>query len=192
MSPDELNIVFETKKIDSSVREMQVVPLTVDVVPDISVVIPPDELNVLVETKEIKLDVDSKPSDILLTLKSLPDVIVLPTSGLTGPPGPQGEQGIPGRDGPIGPSGPTGADSTVPGPIGPEGPPGPSGAETTYIFTQVTASVTWNIVHNLGRYPSVTVVDTGNSEIIPNVFYVSADELTLSFGAATSGKAYLN
>lgn len=189
MSPDELNIVFETKKIDSSVDKTQVVPLTVDVVSDISVVIPPDELNVLVETKEIKFDVDSKPSNIYLTLKSLPDIIVLPTSGLTGPSGPQGEQGIPGRAGPIGPSGPTGADSTVPGPPGPMGPPGP---ETTYIFTQVSASATWNIVHDLDRYPSVTVVDTGGSEIIPNVLYISADELTLSFGAATSGKAYLN
>jgi len=72
---------------------------------------------------------------------------------------------------------------------GPPGTPGPGG---TYIFTQGTPSTTWTIAHNLNAYPSVTVVDTGGSEIIPTVVYTDANHLTLTFGAATTGKAYLN
>ena len=64
--------------------------------------------------------------------------------------------------------------------------------ETTYVFTQVVAAMTWNILHNLNRYPSVTVVDSGGSEIIPTLIYIDSNSVTLSFGAATSGKAYLN
>jgi len=36
------------------------------------------------------------------------------------------------------------------------------------------------------------VVDTGGTVIIPNVHYDSANQVTIMFGAATSGKAYLN
>lgn len=62
----------------------------------------------------------------------------------------------------------------------------------TYIFTQTSPSTTWSIVHNLGRNPSVTVIDSGGTEIITDVQYVDANNLQITFGAPTSGKAYLN
>ena len=61
-----------------------------------------------------------------------------------------------------------------------------------YIHTQTAPATTWTIQHNLGRYPSVTVVDSGNSEVIPNITYVDQNTVTATFGSATSGKAYVN
>ena len=69
---------------------------------------------------------------------------------------------------------------------------GPGSGDLTYVFTQFGLASTWNINHNLGKHPAVEVVDTGDNVIIPDVHYVDVNNLTLTFGAATSGKAYLN
>jgi hypothetical protein len=69
---------------------------------------------------------------------------------------------------------------------------GGGGGATTYTFTQGTPAATWNVAHSLGRFPSVTVVDTGGTVVIPNVTYVDANNVTVVFGSATTGKAYLN
>jgi hypothetical protein len=66
----------------------------------------------------------------------------------------------------------------------------PAGA--TYVHTQGPLSASWVIPHNLGWRPAVTVVDTGDTVVIPDVHYDSNNQVTLTFGAATSGKAYLN
>lgn len=80
----------------------------------------------------------------------------------------------------------------VVGPPGPQGPAGPAGASVSYVHNQIPLSDTWPVEHNLNKYPSVTVVDTGDTEIIPNLHYDGPDKVTLTFGAPTSGKAYLN
>ena len=126
-----------------------------------------DEIKVLVETKEVEIKIGDKSPDVKLTVESSPDVIVLPGTGAPGPPGPEG----------------------APGPPGPEG---PMGIEQTYIFTQTVGSVLWDIVHNLNRFPSITVVDSGGSEIIPTVIYIGSNQVQLHFSYETSGKAYLN
>tara|TARA_R110001592_G_scaffold71282_3_gene217993 strand:+ start:107 stop:361 length:255 start_codon:yes stop_codon:yes gene_type:complete len=69
--------------------------------------------------------------------------------------------------------------------------------DITYIYTQNGASNTWEITHDLGRFPSVTVVDSGDSVVTGNVVYNSANKITITFFAkgnavAFSGKAYLN
>ena len=68
---------------------------------------------------------------------------------------------------------------------------GGGGGATTYIHTQVTPLTTWTVVHSLGRFPIVTVVDSGNSELLADLQYVDVNSLTLTFGASTSGKAYV-
>jgi hypothetical protein len=73
---------------------------------------------------------------------------------------------------------------------GGRGPAGPAGAG--YVHTQEAAAATWTITHNLGRHPSVTVVDSGGSVVIGDVAYVTANQVTVSFSAAFSGTAYLN
>jgi hypothetical protein len=134
-------------------------------------------------------------------------------STVPGPPGPTGPQG------PTGPTGPQGPASTVPGPPGPAGPEGsvdvyeqpntptepveigalwidtdalPPGTAPTFIFVQSSPSTTWVIVHNLNKWPSATIVDSGNSVIIPSIQYDSVNQITATFGSPTSGKAYLN
>jgi hypothetical protein len=69
--------------------------------------------------------------------------------------------------------------------------PGSAGM-AEFIFTQGSPSASWVIIHNLNRHPVITVVDTGDSIIIPNVRYDSMNQITATFGSATSGKAYLN
>jgi hypothetical protein len=69
---------------------------------------------------------------------------------------------------------------------------GGGGGDLNFIHSQVAPAASWAITHNLGKFPSVSVVDSGQSLIIPDVLYVDNNRVTLSFGASTSGKAYLN
>lgn len=64
--------------------------------------------------------------------------------------------------------------------------------ESTYIYHQSVASDIWYIVHNLDKYPSVTVVDSAGSVVIGDVQYITRDEIILTFAGAFSGTAYLN
>jgi hypothetical protein len=89
------------------------------------------------------------------------------------------------------PGGSGGGTAGPPGPTGPAGPAGP--ASTTFVYTQVALASTWMITHNSTKIrPSVTVVDSGDNEILANVQYISDTQIAVSFSAATSGKAYLN
>jgi len=62
----------------------------------------------------------------------------------------------------------------------------------TFIFTQNLPSTTWNIQHNLGKFPSITVIDTGNTVVTGEYNYTSNTNVILTFSAAFAGKAYLN
>jgi hypothetical protein len=62
----------------------------------------------------------------------------------------------------------------------------------TYTHNQMQASSVWDIVHNMGKMPSVTVVDSGDNMVFGEVQYISMNELVVSFSSAFSGKAYLN
>jgi hypothetical protein len=72
-------------------------------------------------------------------------------------------------------------------------PPDPgTGDDKNFVHTQGSPSATWNITHNLGKYPAVDVVDTGGSAVIPTVVYIDVNNVQLVFGSATSGKAFMN
>lgn len=64
--------------------------------------------------------------------------------------------------------------------------------KNNYVHEQATSSTTWVINHNLGKYPSITVIDSGGSEVKGEVEYVDTNNVTLTFSAAFSGKAFLN
>lgn len=82
---------------------------------------------------------------------------------------------------------------SAPGPQGPAGPQGPVGASfATYTHSQVSASSTWTIVHNLNCRPSVTIVDSGGRIQIGEIVYDSNNQVTVTFAAAFGGFAYLN
>lgn len=65
-------------------------------------------------------------------------------------------------------------------------------AVNSYVHDQAVASSTWVINHNLGRYPSVTVVDSAGTQFIVQVEYNSKNQLTVYMNGSTTGKAYLN
>ncbi len=58
-------------------------------------------------------------------------------------------------------------------------------------FSQQQASSTWVISHTLGGKPSVTIVDSADTHVVGDVTYNSTTQITVSFSAAFSGKAYL-
>ena len=109
----------------------------------------------------------------------VPLVLEIPSRGLQGVPGPEGDPG---------------ADSTVPGPQGPAGAPG--SAPQAYIHDQSSASATWTVVHNLGYYPNVTVVDSAGTKVVGSIDYTGLNTLEIRFttsgGVPTpfGGKAY--
>lgn len=80
--------------------------------------------------------------------------------------------------------------------VGPQGIPGPQGeaadASFQYIHDQIAASTTWVIVHNLNGFPNVSVVDSAGTNVEGEIHYDSANQLTVSFTVAFSGKAYLS
>jgi hypothetical protein len=66
------------------------------------------------------------------------------------------------------------------------------GEKRTYIHDQGMPSDVWTINHTLGKYPSVSVVDSANSIVTGEVTYLSKYKITVTFTSGFSGKAYLN
>lgn len=64
--------------------------------------------------------------------------------------------------------------------------------DASYEHIQAIAADTWVVNHNLNKFPSVTIVDSANDEVEGNVNHVSKTQLTITFSAAFSGKAFLN
>lgn len=62
----------------------------------------------------------------------------------------------------------------------------------TFTYEQASASDSWLIVHNLGRKPSVVVVDSADNVFYPAVQYIDLNTVLVTMNGATTGKAYLN
>ena len=65
--------------------------------------------------------------------------------------------------------------------------------DKTFVFNQRTPSNKWVIVHDLDKYPSTTIVDSGNNNVYGGeVHYTDRNNLEIKFSSAFSGIAYLN
>ena len=64
--------------------------------------------------------------------------------------------------------------------------------DLSFTYVQGVASTTWNIEHNLGKFPSITVIDTANTVVTGEYTYDDINNVTLTFSAGFAGKAYLN
>ena len=62
----------------------------------------------------------------------------------------------------------------------------------TFVFEQGAPATTWNIQHNLGKFPSVSVINNNNVIINGEVTYIDNNNVQLNFSAGFTGKAYLN
>lgn len=62
----------------------------------------------------------------------------------------------------------------------------------TYTHNQSSASDTWTIAHGLGFYPAVTIFDSANNEVEGAIIHDDLNNITVTFSAEISGKAYLS
>lgn len=68
----------------------------------------------------------------------------------------------------------------------------PQATQHTGVYTFGSPVTSWPINHNLGRYPSTTVVDTAEEVLIADIEYVDSNNILVTFGSPTAGTAYLN
>jgi hypothetical protein len=68
------------------------------------------------------------------------------------------------------------------------------GVETdkNFVFNQPVAASTWNITHNLNKFPSATMVLSTGQKGYGDIVYIDENNLTITFASAESGKAYMN
>ena len=66
------------------------------------------------------------------------------------------------------------------------------GSDSNYVHTQMIPSSEWDIIHNLGKKPSVTVVDSAENTVFGEIRYIDENEVKIIFQSEFSGKAYLN
>lgn len=50
----------------------------------------------------------------------------------------------------------------------------------------------WVVAHNLGKHPSVTVVDSAQEVVVGEIRYIDENTVELKFVGSFSGKAYFN
>lgn len=65
-------------------------------------------------------------------------------------------------------------------------------SDKTYVHDQAAASSSWTVVHNLDKFPSITVVDTAGTVVIGSLVYVDTNTVVITFNSAFSGKVYCN
>ena len=63
---------------------------------------------------------------------------------------------------------------------------------STFTHNQLSPEKEWNEVHNLNKFPSVNIVDSGGSVVLGDIQYVDKNQIKISFTTNFSGKAYLN
>jgi hypothetical protein len=66
-----------------------------------------------------------------------------------------------------------------------------SGGLVAYVYSQPTPETTWTINHNLGRYPSVELFNTGMQEIDAEIAHPSINQTVVTLNPATAGLARL-
>lgn len=62
----------------------------------------------------------------------------------------------------------------------------------TFVFEQGIASDTWEIQHNLNKYPSVECVDSAGTIFTARVDYIDKNNCIVYINGSTKGTAYLN
>lgn len=66
------------------------------------------------------------------------------------------------------------------------------GGDLTYYFIENTPTTVWNVTHNLGKFPSVTILDSNDIEVEALVSHIDNNSLIINFNAAFAGKAAIN
>ena len=64
--------------------------------------------------------------------------------------------------------------------------------DKTFVYEQNLPSSVWNVKHDLGKFPAVSVVDSAGTEVVGAIDYIDENNVTLTFVGAFSGKAFFN
>lgn len=64
--------------------------------------------------------------------------------------------------------------------------------DKNYIHMQERPKAVWTVVHGLGKYPSVTVIDSAGNEVVGDTEFIDINTVRLTFSGAFSGKAIFN
>ncbi|MDU4953643.1 MAG: siphovirus ReqiPepy6 Gp37-like family protein [Clostridium sp.] len=73
-----------------------------------------------------------------------------------------------------------------------ESAPGKAGGDKSYIHNQISSQNKWTIKHNLSKYPSVVITDSGGNQVMGDVKYIDLNTIEVSFSGVFAGMAYLN
>jgi hypothetical protein len=65
-------------------------------------------------------------------------------------------------------------------------------AGSTYTQCFDADSLVWTVTHNLGKFPSVTIVDTDNNIVVGEVVYVNSNIIQVTFSSVFAGCVFLN
>lgn len=66
------------------------------------------------------------------------------------------------------------------------------GTDKNFTFTQGSAATTWNVTHNLNKFPSVTITLADGSQVEALINHTNKNSLTITFSGDNSGIAYIN
>lgn len=124
-----------------------------------------DDIWVTVEETVIVATIAEGDVDVIVESEETV-VVTVATQGPPGPPGEPGQQGDP-------------------------GPPSPD-IGGTFTYEQDVPSATWVIVHGLGFFPNVAVVDTLGRAFLGEVTYDDLNQVTVRFATAVTGSAHLS
>ncbi len=61
-----------------------------------------------------------------------------------------------------------------------------------YTHLQTSANDIWDVVHNLGKCPSVVITDTEETQVYAGIEYLDNNNLQIKFNYPCCGKVYCN
>lgn len=73
--------------------------------------------------------------------------------------------------------------------VGHPGLTGPPASSQRFVHHQTSPSATWNVAHNLGFFPNVTLTTEGGQEIIADIVHLSENACVVYFVTPMKGFA---
>lgn len=66
------------------------------------------------------------------------------------------------------------------------------GVDNTFEYATATPMASWEIVHNMNKYPAVTVTDWYRNVILADVRYIDKNTVVVTLSEPICGRAFLN
>ena len=63
---------------------------------------------------------------------------------------------------------------------------------TSTVYDQEIPAYTWTIIHNKGYYPSITILNEDNKEVLTEIEHNNLNQVTIRFEMLFTGKVVVN